>query len=419
MFQDLILELLGTGPKSTEELLIQAHLRRPAECTGELCLHNDSEFNCHYEWQHQLCRDLKQLATEKRCMLQEGVWRLVPAHVARPAAERRPIDLSTTYLGWKLRNPLIISACPLSAEPDVLRRVEQLGAAAAVMPSLFEEQVDITAPDYATTHAGRRWTGSLYQYRQLTAYNGGPAAYLKHLVEAKRVVSMPIIGSLNVTHLDGWLKYARHIEDSGADALELNTYFVATNPKDSAADIENRHLELVSAVRSQISIPLAVKIGPYFTALPHFANRLVQAGASGLVLFNRYLQADLDLSRMDVKCELSLSTATELRATLRALAILRGELTCSLGATGGVDAATDILKAVLVGADAVLIASSLYRHGVDQVSKLLEEVAAWLQERGYQSLAEIRGSLSQSTCPNPFGFERANYMNAVSSFTEG
>lgn len=325
-------------------------------------------------------------------------------------------DLSTTYLGLKLRNPLVVSACPLTGELDVLHRLEELGAAAAVMPSLFEEQIEHAEPSRGALAGPPRWSASLQYFHELADYNRGPDVYLKHIEQAKRELSMPIIGSMNVTSIDGWLQYARRIEAAGADALELNTYFVVTDPNVTAVDVEKRYVDLVSAVRKEVSIPVAVKLAPYFTALPNVARRLVAAGANGLVLFNRYLQPDLDINALAVTPDLYLSVAHELRMPLRWIAILRSKLTCSLAATGGVHTAADVIKAVLVGADAVLVASTLYRRGLDQVPRILGEVGTWMTNNGYPSVQAMRGILCQERCPDPAAFERANYTKAISAF---
>lgn len=332
-----------------------------------------------------------------------------------PTMDRSTPNLATRYLGLELRNPIVVSACPLTAEIDVLKRLEAIGVAAAVMPSLFAEQFQAfeTAP-----RPTMRETAQRYQFFHLNAYNGGPKSYLDYISRAKQVIAVPIFGSLNVIREDGWLAYARRIEEAGADALELNTHFLTTDPDESALDVETRLVDLVAAVRSRVRIPLSIKIGSQFTALPHFARRLVVAGADGLSLFNRNPPADLDLNSLEWKPELMLSTPLELRVALHWLAILRSELACSLAATGGVETAEDLLKAIVVGADAVLVASTLYRHGIEQVGKLLGDVSAWLSSRGYTSIREIHGMLCQKDCVDAAMFERANYTKAVSSYID-
>jgi dihydroorotate dehydrogenase (fumarate) len=324
-------------------------------------------------------------------------------------------DTTTTYLGLKLANPMIISACPLTGELDVLRRLEEYGAAAAVMPSLFEEQVDGTKPrgDVGEIVPAIERAGYFHELQQ---YNRGPDVYLKHITKAKQTVSIPIIGSLNVTAPGEWMRYARLIQQAGADALELNIYLMATDFETTSRDIEARYVSLVSAVRQQITIPLAVKLCPYFTALPQFARRLVEAGADGLVLFNRFLQPDVDLDQMRVAPKLVMSTPEEIRLPLRWIGLLHGRLDASLAASTGAHFVDDVVKLLLVGADAVMIASTLYRNGVEALRTLVDGVQYWLDANDYRTLAQVRGSLSQRSCPDPAAYERANYTRALASF---
>ena len=325
-------------------------------------------------------------------------------------------DLSTNYLGLKLANPIVVSACPLTGELDVLRQLEDFGAAAAVLPSLFEEQIDEPGPTSQPSPGRPRLLESAAYYHELKEYNRGPEAYLNHLADAKRAVSIPLIGSLNVTALGDWIRYARHIEDAGADALELNVYFLVADFDTTSRQLESRYIELVAEVRNQISIPLAVKIGPYFTALPNMARRFVEAGADGLVLFNRFLQPDIDLDAMRVLPRLSLSSPEEMRESLRWIALLHGRLGASLAATTGVHFADDAIRCVLAGADVVMVASTLYRHGVEVVRTLVDGIRYWLEAKDYRSLAQAKGMLSHRRCPDPAAFDRANYTKAISSY---
>lgn len=430
MFEDVILETLALGPKTTADFYRAAQAKRPEACTPEPCRHRDPQIECDFEWQHQLRLDEERLARAGRITRSDGLWNMAQAGnapvgkvcmepgVRQPLKQAEP-DLATTYLGLQLRNPLIVSACPLTGEIDVLHRLEELGAAAAVLPSLFEEQIEHAEPTRAAMAEPPRWSASLQYYRELAAYNRGPEAYLHHLTQAKRELSIPIIGSLNVTGLDGWLEYARRIEQAGADALELNMYFVVTDPTASSADVEQHYVDLVAAVHRRVSIPLAVKLSPYFTALPQFARQIVAAGAKGLVLFNRYLQPDLDIENLEVVPDLYLSTSHELRLPLRWIAILRGQLACSLAATGGVHSSADVIKAILVGADAVQMSSALYHNGLERLGQLLTELPTWLARNGFPSVQRMRGVLSQQRCPDPTAFERANYTKAISSFLNG
>lgn len=329
------------------------------------------------------------------------------------------VDLSTTYLGRKLTSPLIISACPLTEQLDTLRRAVDAGAAAAVMPSLFEEQIEHEEMELARLqdYGAESFPEALSYFPDLNDYNTGTSEYLRRLESAKSQLNIPIFGSLNGTSLGGWTRYARQMEDAGADGLELNIYLVASDPTVTAAEIEERCLDLVRQVRSDVSIPLAVKLGPYFTALANFASRLEEAGANGVVLFNRFLQPDIDLETLSVQPRLTLSTSQELRLPLRWVAMLRGHLRGSIGATGGAHSAADILKLLLAGADAVLMASALYQKGPDCLLGLLSEIRHWMEEREYQSVEQLKGSLSQRNTAEPEAYERANYMKALTSFT--
>ena len=330
------------------------------------------------------------------------------------------VDLSTTYLGLKLRNPLVISACPLSMEVYSLQRLEEAGAAAAVIGSLFEEQIESewhsphsSLPDDRSSSAAH-----LVSHNELFDYNSGPDAYLRHIAIAKRALSIPVIGSLNGTSpRGGWVRFAKLMEQAGADAVELNVYFVPTNPDHSAETIECRYLELVAAVRAEISIPLAVKIGPYFSSLPNMAMRLLAAGANGLVLFNRFLQPDVDLDTLEVTPKLVLSSRDELRLPLRWIAILRGQTAASLAATSGIHFAEDMIKLLLAGADVGMLASALIRNGPDHLVTMLAEMKSWFERKQFASVEAIKGLLCQDRSPDASAFERVNYMRTVTSLT--
>jgi dihydroorotate dehydrogenase (fumarate) len=332
------------------------------------------------------------------------------------------IDLTTRYLGLTLANPVVVSACPLTGELDVLRRLEEQGAAAAVMPSLFEEQFDPPAGTSSAESGALGAAGfveSMAYFHELKEYNRGPGVYLKHLTAAKKAVSIPIIGSLNVTSPGKWIQCARRIQDAGADALELNIYFLPTEPDTTSQEVEARYVELVAMVRDQISIPLAVKTGPFFTAFPNMARRLVAAGANGLVLFNRFIQPDIDVKTMRVLPRLTLSTPDELRLSMRWIALLYGRLDASLAATGGAHFADDVFRLLLAGADVVMVASTLYRHGVEVLRSLIDGVLLLLESNDCRSIEQVRGSLSQWKCADPAAFERSNYTKALSSFLSG
>ena len=347
-----------------------------------------------------------------------GVERSVPDRMEPGGGEVMGVDLRTRYLGLELKNPLVVSACPLSGKVDMLRRLEAAGAAAAVLPSLFEEQIvhdQMQAYEYYEDPANS-FGEALSYFPEVVAYNSGPDPYLRLIEEARKAVSIPIIGSLNGTSRGGWVRHAELIQEAGADALELNIYFVAIDPQQTSADVEARYLDLVEAVRESISIPLAVKIGPYFSSLPNMAWRLMGAGADGLVLFNRFLQPDIDLETLAVAPNLVLSTSDELRLPLRWIAILRGFTDLSLAATTGVHTSRDVLKLLLAGADVTMTASALFKHGPEHLGTMLEGVRTWLEEREYTSVEQMKGSLSQKNCPNPEAFERANYIKTLTNF---
>lgn len=329
------------------------------------------------------------------------------------------VDLTTRYLGLDLRNPLVVSACPLTGKLDTLRRLEDAGAAAAVMPSLFEEQIehDEMAIHRFYEHGAESFPEALSYFPELDDYNTGPDAYLRHIEQAKRTVSIPVIGSLNGTSPGGWVGYGRLIQEAGADALELNVYDVVTDPYVTAYDVESRYLDLVQAVREVVTIPIAVKLGPFFSSIPNMALRLTQAGAQGLVLFNRFLQPDIDLETLRVAPNLVLSTSSEVRLPLRWIAILRAHFETSLAATTGVHTALDAMKLLLAGADVTMIASALFEHGPNHLRTLLDGVRAWMVEREYASVHQMKGSLSLINAPDRSAFERANYIKTLVNFT--
>lgn len=328
-------------------------------------------------------------------------------------------DLSTGYLGMRLRNPLVVSASPLSDRIATLRQLEECGAGAVVMRSLFEEQIEHESFDLHELL--EQWTGGNSEaqdfFPALADYKTGPATYLESIEAAKRELSIPVIGSLNGVTPAGWTHYARLIQDAGADALELNIYLVAANADDTAASVEERYISLVAAIRDTVSIPLAVKIGPYFSALPEMSRKLVAAGADGLVLFNRFVQPDIDLETLSVVPRVRLSSPAELTLPLRWIAILRGQVHASLAATTGIHSAEDVLKVLLAGADVAMMASALLLNGPSHLTRVHDDLVSWLGEHEYESVEQMKGSLSQATCPDPAEFERANYMKALVSYS--
>lgn len=329
------------------------------------------------------------------------------------------IDLTTKYLGLSLRNPLVVAASPLCNDADSLARLEEAGAAAAVLHSLFEEQIEHEERQLNNLyeHQTESFAESLTHFPELGSYHNSTSDYLALIEAAKKKVQMPIIGSLNGATTGGWTRYAKLMQDAGVDAIELNIYFVPTDPSAAAESVEARYAELTQAVKESISIPLSVKIGPFFTSMPGLVTRLAKAGADGLVLFNRYLEPDIDLESLQVAPNLVLSSRHELRLALRWIAIVRDYTTISLAATGGVHFADDVIKALLAGADVVQMATALLRYGPPYLGKLKEEIERWLEEHEYTSVQQMKGSLSRGNSPDPSAFERANYMKALTSFT--
>jgi dihydroorotate dehydrogenase (fumarate) len=327
-------------------------------------------------------------------------------------------DLSTTYLGLRLKNPLVVSASPLSKKLGRVRQLEEAGAAAIVMYSLFEEQ--IVHESHALHHALSQGTDSFVEalsyFPDLPSYSLEPDAYLAHLRAVKKAVSIPVIGSLNGIGPGGWVKYAREIEQAGADALELNIYTIPTELMLGSAAIEDRYLSVVQEVRSWVQIPIALKLSPFFTALPSMAQGCVAAGADGLVLFNRFYQPDFDLEQREVVPHLELSTSQDLRLPLRWVAILYGRVKADFALTSGVHTAADVLKAMMAGANVAMLASELLANGIWRLQEILDDVERWMVEHEYESIAQMRGSMSQQAVLEPTAFERANYLRALQTF---
>lgn len=329
------------------------------------------------------------------------------------------MDLSTTYLGLNLPHPFIVGASPMIYSMDTVRRLEDAGVAAIVMHSLFEEQIinqQTGLEEHIKGHEDFYAEATSY-YPQAEGFQLGPEKYLEQLAGIKEVVSVPVIGSLNGVHEGAWVEYARLIEDAGADALELNLYFLPRADDESSSVVEQRCFQIVRMVRQFVSIPIAVKLSPYFTSLPHFAHRLEEAGASGVVLFNRFFQPDIDIEELETVPSLKLSDPSELLLRLRWLAVLFGRFRLSLGVTGGVHTATDAIKSVMAGADAIQMVSALLKNGPEHLKTVREEMAAWMEEHEYASLQQMRGSMSYQHSPNPDAVGRANYMKIIQSWS--
>ena len=328
------------------------------------------------------------------------------------------IDLSTNYMGLKLKNPLVASPSPLCEDIDNIRRMEDAGAAAVVLHSLFEEQITIESHelDRYLTQGTESFAEALTYFPDLETYKVGPDEYLEHVRRAKNAADIPIIGSLNGVSTGGWTKYAKGIEEAGADALELNIYYLATNSDMSCDQIERMYLDLVRDVKANIRIPVAVKLSPYFSSMSYTAHSLHQAGARGLVLFNRFYQPDIDLENLEVVPNLVLSTSHELRLRLRWVAILYGQIQADMAVTGGVHTSEDVVKTIMVGARVAMMTSALLKNGIPYLGTVLADMASWMEAHEYDSVQQMQGILSQRSVAEPASFERANYMKVLSSY---
>jgi len=328
------------------------------------------------------------------------------------------IDLTTTYLGLNLANPLVPSASPLTEELDNIRRMEDAGAPAVVLHSLFEEQITLESHelDRFLGAGTESFPESLTYLPDLTGYNRGPDGYLEHLLRAKKAVRIPIIASLNGVSPGGWTKYARKIEQAGANALELNIYDVPIDAEVTSAEIENRYCELVREVKATVEIPIAVKLSPYFTSMPHMAQKLDQAGASALVLFNRFYQPDFDLESLDVVPNLVLSNSYELLPRLHWVAILYGNIRADMAVTGGVHTAQDVLKTMMAGARVAMMTSALLKNGIRHLAEVRQQLVEWMEEHEYAAISQMQGSMARRSVTRPEAFERNNYMRVLSSY---
>ena len=328
------------------------------------------------------------------------------------------MNMTTKWLGFDLPHPFMVGASPMLDDLDMVKRLEDAGAAALVMRSLFEEQI---VSEELATHAAmeshEHTSGEATSYFPGAAdFSLGPHEYLEQIRKIKAAVSVPVIASLNGVHDGRWLAYAKQIQEAGADALELNCYFLATDPAVSGKEVETQLFELVAQVRQGLSIPVAVKLSAWYSSMAHMARRLDEAGADGLVLFNRFYQPDIDIENLEVTRQLALSCSDELLLRLRWLAILHGKVAAGLAVTGGVHTTTDAIKAVMAGADAVQLVSTLLDKGPQQLTALRDGMARWMEEKEYESLAQMKGSMSLDRSPDPYAFERANYMHVLQSW---
>ncbi len=327
------------------------------------------------------------------------------------------IDLSTKYLGLRLRTPLVASASPLSHEIDGICRLEEAGASAVVLYSLFEEQLrqEALELDDRLTAGTESFAEAASFFPQPNEFHTGPEAYLNHIRRAKDAVSIPIVASLNGASVGGWTEYAREIEQAGADAVECNIYFLATDPRVSSSEIEQRYIDILTAVRSAVTIPVALKISPFFSNMANMAKRCDDAGANGLVLFNRFYQPDINLEELEIEPNVLLSTPQDLRLPLTWIGILYGRVRASLAATSGVHGSQDVVKLLMVGADVTMLCSSLLKNGIGHLRHVEKGLIDWMEEHEYDSVQQMKGSMSQLRCADPSAFERAQYMKAVKS----
>jgi len=328
------------------------------------------------------------------------------------------MNLSTSYLGLKLKNPLVASASPLSKSVDSMRRLEDAGVSAIVLYSLFEEQIEheTNEMDHYKTYGTESFAEALSYFPDTGEYHLGPEEYVELIGKAKKALQIPIIASLNGVTAGGWTKYAKKMADAGASALELNVYTIASDPAVSGQDAENQFVEVLKEVRNAVSIPIAVKMHPFFSSIPNMAQRLVKEGAQGLVLLNRFYQPDIDLDEMDVAPNVELSDSYDNRLPMRWIGILYGKLKASLAATSGIHTAADVIKLLMVGADVTMMCSALLKHGPEHAAAVLKEAEQWLVEHEYESVEQLKGSLSHKSTADPSAYERANYMKALNRY---
>lgn len=327
-------------------------------------------------------------------------------------------DLSTQYLGLSLKNPLVVSASPLSERIENIRQMEDSGAGAVVLESLFEEQITVESQqlDLALSSGTESFAESLSYFPDMNRYNLGPEGYLEHIRRAKAAVKIPIIASLNGVSIGGWIDYAKKMEQAGADALELNIYFVPTDLDMPGSEVEQMYVDLLTQVKTGLRIPLAVKLGPFFSSVVNLAKRLDLAGANGLVLFNRFYQADFDLESMGVTPNLTLSNPYEILLRIHWVACLYGHIKADLAVTGGVHSAKEVLKSMMAGAKVAMMTSTLLKNGIDHMKTVLADLEAWMEEHEYESIKQMQGSMSQRAVDDPSAFQRANYMRVLSSY---
>jgi dihydroorotate dehydrogenase (fumarate) len=328
------------------------------------------------------------------------------------------MDLSTTYLGLNLRTPLVVSASPLSQELDDIKRMEDAGAAAVVLYSLFEEQLtqDSFELDYYLAHHTESYAEALTFFPEPAQFHMGLEGYLNHIRKAKEAVKIPIIASLNGTSPGGWTGYAKEMEQAGADAIELNIYSIPADIDLPGIEVEHTYLDIIEMIKPHVKIPVSVKLSPFFSNLAHMAKRITEEGADGLVLFNRFYQPDINFETLEIQSNIILSTPQALRLPMRWIAILYGRISCSLAATSGIHSAQDVLKMLMVGADITMLCSVLFRRGIEHIRNIEGDLMDWLNEHEFESVRQLQGSMSQKHCANPGDFERAQYIQALQNY---
>ena len=328
------------------------------------------------------------------------------------------MDLSTTYLGKKLKNPLVPSASPLSRDESAIKLMEDAGAGAVVLESLFEEQIlhEKNEMDHYLSQGTESFAESLSYFPDGDMYNFGPDEYLDHIRKSKEAVDIPIIASLNGVSTGGWIEYARKMQQAGADAIELNSYYLATDPEKESRVIEDNYVDILTEIKKVVTIPVALKLSPYFTSLSAMAKRFDEAGADGLVLFNRFYQPDIDLESLEVVPNLVLSSSESMRLPLRWVAILYGKIKANMAATSGIHTSDDVLKMIMAGADVTMLCAVLFQHGIGKITGILEGVERWMEDHEYESIEQMKGSMSHKSVPEPAAFERANYMRVLKSY---
>jgi len=329
-------------------------------------------------------------------------------------------DLSTTYLGLELKNPLVASASPLSKKVENAKKLEAAGVSAIVMYSLFEEQIihESLELDHYLTRGTNSFAEAQTYLPDIGTYNMGPNKYLDHISALKKAVSIPVIASLNGVSRGGWVRYARLMQDAGADAIELNIYYLSADPDLGGQELEDNYVDLIAEIKSRIETPLAVKLSPFVTSLPNFARRLVTAGADGLVLFNRFYQPDFDIDELEVYRTLQLSDSSDLLLPLRWISILYGKVEADFALTSGVHSASDVLKAMMAGARVAMTASAVLLHGYEHITSILTNLQAWMVEHEYESIKQMQGSMSQQAVAEPAAFERSNYIQILNAFRD-